>query len=187
MDVIIDAINMLIDDARKDEEFRGWFQSVGAYSRKVLLEPGYVLDPKCNSEGCAIRDSGRRFYDEKYKPDFDRLFDSIGTWFGAIGEDPLIKRFSDDWARFTHDLLFDNEGNLKFKPDLWMDIRKIIVPSIVDRVSMFLPVLPTNCLTNYTGRTRPYSASRVYRRFTGSYRREPNPSGPQPLPEPRRA
>lgn len=140
MDVIINAINTLIDDARSDEEFRRWFKSVGAYLRKVLLEPGYVLDPKCNPEGREVRESGRRFYDEKYKSHFDHLFDSIGTWFKAVGEDPLVKRFSDDWARFTHALLFDNEGSLKFKPDLWMDIRKVIFPSIVDRVRTFLPV-----------------------------------------------
>lgn len=134
MDIIIDAINTLIDDAKDDEEFRRWFQSVGAYSRKVLLEPGYVLEQKCNSEGCEIRDSGRHFYDEKYKSHFDHLFDSIGTWFSSMSEDPLNQRFGDDWARFTRDLLFDREGSLKFKPDLWMDIRKVIIPSIVDRV-----------------------------------------------------
>jgi hypothetical protein len=184
MDIIIDGINALIDDAKNDEEFRRWFQSVGAYMRKVLLEPGYVLEPRCNTEGCEVRDSGRRFYDERYKSHFDHLFDSIGVWFTAVGEDPLIQRFSDDWARFTRDLLFDREGGLKFKPDLWMDIRNVIVPSIVDRVSPFLPVLPTNSLTYSTGRTHPYSASRVYRRFAGSCRREPYPSGPQPLPEP---
>ena len=144
MNIIIDAINTLIDDARGDEEFRQWFQSVGAYSRKVLLDPGYVLEPMCNSEGRKVRDSGRRFYDEKYKADFDHLFDSIGTWFSAMGEDPLNKRFGDDWARFTHDLLFDREGSLKFKPDLWMDIRKVIVPSIVDRVRSFLTIFQTN-------------------------------------------
>jgi hypothetical protein len=134
MDDIIDAINDLIDVAKHDEEFRQWFQSVDAYSRKVLLEPGYVLEPVCNSEGRQVRDSGRRFYDEKYKMHFDPLFDSIGTWFSAMGEDPLNKRFGDDWAHLTRDLLFDSEGSLKFKPDLWMDIRKVILPSIVDRV-----------------------------------------------------
>ncbi|KAH9984085.1 hypothetical protein BJV74DRAFT_848879 [Russula compacta] len=134
MDTIIDAINKLIDDAKNDEEFRRWFQTVDAYARNVLLEPGYVLEPRCNSEGRQVRDSGRRFYDEKYKAHFDRLFDSIGTWFSAMGEDPLNRRFADDWARLTRDLLFDSEGSLKFKPDLWMDIRKVILPSIVDRV-----------------------------------------------------
>lgn len=134
MDIIIDPIDQLIDIAKKDEEFRQWLQSVDAYMRKLLLEPGYVLAPGCNLEGCEVRDSGRRFYSEKYKVIFDRLFDSIGTWFGSMGEDPLNKRFGDDWARLTRDLLFDSEGSLKFKPELWMDIRKVILPSIVDRV-----------------------------------------------------
>jgi hypothetical protein len=139
MDVIIDAINQLIDNAKNDEEFRQWFQSVDAYAHKVLLEPGYVLEPMCDSEGHEVRESGRRFYDEKYKAHFDRLFDSIGTWFSAMGEDPLNRRFGDDWARLTRDLLFDSEGSLKFKPGLWMDIRKVILPSIVDRVRSFIP------------------------------------------------
>ncbi|KAI0279401.1 hypothetical protein BGY98DRAFT_968754 [Russula aff. rugulosa BPL654] len=134
MDIIIEPINQLIDDAKNDEEFRQWFQSVDAYTRKLLLEPGYVLEPACNSEGRQVRESGRRFYSEKYKAHFDRLFDSIGTWFSSMGEDPLNKRFGDDWARLTRDLLFDSEGSLKFKPELWMDIRKVILPSIVDRV-----------------------------------------------------
>lgn len=134
MDIVIDPIDQLINIAKNDEEFRQWLQSVDAYMRKLLLEPGYVLEPGCNSEGRQVRDSGRRFYSEKYKANFDRLFDSIGTWFGSMGEDPLNKRFGDDWARLTRDLLFDSEGSLKFKPELWMDIRKVILPSIVDRV-----------------------------------------------------
>ncbi|KAF8481546.1 hypothetical protein DFH94DRAFT_731269 [Russula ochroleuca] len=134
LDIIIDPINELIDDAKNDEEFRRWFQVVDTYTHKLLLEPGYVLEPLCNSEGGRIRESGRHFYSEKYKAHFDRLFDSIGTWFSAMGEDSLNKRFGDDWARLTRDLLFDSEGSLKFKPELWMDIRKVILPSIVDRV-----------------------------------------------------
>ena len=47
----------------------------------------------------------------------------------------VLSRFGEDWARLTKDLLFDGEGSLKFKPDLWMDIRKVILPSIIDQVS----------------------------------------------------
>jgi len=131
----------------------------------VLLEPGYVLEPRCNSEGLQVRESGRRFYTEKYKSHFDRLFDSIGTWFSAMGEDPLNRRFGDDWARLTRDLLFDSEGSLKFKPDLWMDIRKVILPSIVDRVSNRCSVsVSMKSLSCSTGRTRTHSAYRIHGR-----------------------
>ncbi|SRR6266436_4032434 len=184
MNIIIDPINQLIDDAKNDEEFRQWFQSVDAYTRKLLLEPGYVLESACNSEGHQVRESGRRFYEEKYKAQFDCLFDSIGTWFSAMGEDPLNKRFGDDWARLTHDLLFDSEGSLKFKPELWMDIRKVILPSIVDRVRpCLLDSLLINFLTRYAGRTRTYSSNRVHRRIFGPRRRKSYPSGSQFVPE----
>jgi hypothetical protein len=51
-----------------------------------------------------------------------------------MGEDPTNKQFGEDWAWLTRDLLFDSEGSLKFKPDLWKDIRKVILPTLVDKV-----------------------------------------------------
>ncbi|KDQ55295.1 hypothetical protein JAAARDRAFT_159347 [Jaapia argillacea MUCL 33604] len=139
MNIVVDAINVLIDDARRDEELRAWFTQVDAYARKVLLEPGFVLEPQCNREGNEVKDSGRRFYDDKYKTHFDRLFSSIGDWFKAMGDDPLNQRFGNDWARLTRDLLFDSEGSLKFKPDLWNDVRKVILPTLVDQVG-YIPI-----------------------------------------------
>ncbi|TFK32241.1 hypothetical protein BDQ12DRAFT_659490 [Crucibulum laeve] len=139
MDVFIDSVNVLIDDTRRDEGLRTWFKELDAYSRKVLLEPGYVLEPDCNTQARRLRDSGRQFYDEKYKSHFDNLFDSLGVWFRALGDDPLNKRFGEDWARLTKDLLFDDEGNLKFKPDLWNDIRKVILPQLIEKVG-YIPI-----------------------------------------------
>ncbi|KIJ60506.1 hypothetical protein HYDPIDRAFT_170143 [Hydnomerulius pinastri MD-312] len=139
MNGIFDAANALIDDARRDEEFRSWFKRLDTFIRKLLLEAGYVLEDDCNREGREIRESGRTFWDEKYRGHFDNLFNSIGDWFSAMGEDPLNKRFGEDWARLTRDLLFDSEGSLKFKPDLWSDIRKVIVPTLVDKIG-YVPI-----------------------------------------------
>ena len=36
--------------------------------------------------------------------------------------------------RLTQNILFDSEGSLKFKTDLWNDIRSVIVPTLVDKV-----------------------------------------------------
>ncbi|KAH7919183.1 hypothetical protein BV22DRAFT_1108163 [Leucogyrophana mollusca] len=139
MDIVFDAANALIDDARRDEEFRSWFKRLDSYVRKILLEAGYVLEDDCNREGNEIRESGRTFWDDKYKSHFDNLFKATGDWFSAMGEDPLNKRFGEDWARLTRDLLFDSEGSLKFKPDLWGDIRKVILPALVDKVG-YVPI-----------------------------------------------
>ena len=138
-DIIWNAMNQLIDDSRNDKELREWFSRVDTFIRKTLLEPGFVLEPQCNKEAKELRESGRQFYDGKYKNHFDNMFNSVSTFFRAMSEDPLNKRFGDDWARLTKDLLFDSEGSLKFKQDLWMDVRKVILPTLVDQVG-FVPI-----------------------------------------------
>ncbi|KAG6890844.1 hypothetical protein C0992_012483 [Termitomyces sp. T32_za158] len=139
MESIVDAFNVLRDDAQRDKELRDWFKELDTYVHQVLLEPGYVLDPACNDRAVQLRESGRRFYDVKYKGHFDRLFNSTGNWFKAMGEDPLNKQFGEDWARLTHDLLFDSDGSLKFKKDLWNDVRHVILPQIIDQVG-YIPI-----------------------------------------------
>ncbi|KAL4069133.1 hypothetical protein J3A83DRAFT_4535807 [Scleroderma citrinum] len=139
MDMIFDAADALTDDAKRDEEFRDWIKRLYAFIRKALLEAGYVLGEECDHEGHEIRESGRKFWDEKYRGHIDYVFNAIGNWFSAMAEDPLNKRFGEDWARLTRDLLFDSEGSLKFKPELWSDIRKVIVPTLVDKVG-YIPI-----------------------------------------------
>jgi hypothetical protein len=128
-----------VDDSRRDKELSDWFRDVNGYIRKVLLRPGYVLDEECNTDGRRLQETGRHFYDQKYKAHFDDLFESVGTWFKGMSEDPLNVRFGQDWARLTRDLLFDNEGRLTFKGDLWHDIRKVILPQLIENVG-YLPI-----------------------------------------------
>ena len=52
------------------------------------MDAGYVIEPECNNQGNRLRESGRAFYDDKYKGHFDRLFESVGEWFKAIGGGP---------------------------------------------------------------------------------------------------
>jgi hypothetical protein len=137
--LIFDSIGALNDDAHRDEEFRAWFKRLHTYIRKLLLEAGYVLGDECGREGKDIRESGRKFWDQKYRAHFDNAFNAIGDWFSSMGHDPLNKQFGEDWARLTRDLLFDSEGSLKFKSALWSDIRRVIVPTLVDKVG-YLPI-----------------------------------------------
>jgi hypothetical protein len=58
-------------------------------SGQILLEPGYVLEDRCNEDGKELRETGRRFYDDKYRTEFDDLFQNVSAWFNAMGEDPV--------------------------------------------------------------------------------------------------
>jgi len=136
MDTTRDTANALIDDANKDEELREWFKTFNAYVRKILPQAGYVLEPDCNNRGNQIRDSARQFYVGEYKNHFDNLFSSVRDWFKAMCEEPTNQRFREDWARLTKDSC---EGSLKFKLDLWSDIRTVTVPILVNKVG-YIPI-----------------------------------------------
>lgn len=139
LDIIGNAMRQLYEDSRNDEGLRNWFSEVNSFARDSLMQPGYVLEDACNDRANQLRDTGRQYYDDKYKNHFNNLFNSAGDWFTAWGNDPLNRRFGQDWARLTKDLLFDSEGSLKFKPELWTDIRKTILPSLIDNVG-YIPI-----------------------------------------------
>ncbi|KAH7100372.1 hypothetical protein BKA62DRAFT_706845 [Auriculariales sp. MPI-PUGE-AT-0066] len=139
LDDVINAAQRLWEDAQNDEELRDWWHRVDRYIRRTLLEPGFILQPQCNNEGRALREESHKFFDERYKTHKDNMLDAIGAWFRAFGEDPLNKRFGDDWARLTKDLLFDENGGLTFKPHLWNDVRTVIIPELARHVA-YIPI-----------------------------------------------
>ncbi|KAJ6451660.1 hypothetical protein C8R47DRAFT_300002 [Mycena vitilis] len=136
---IFDAAKVMARDAKEDEGLRNWWGGVDEYVRKVLLQPGYVVEPACNTRAKELRESGRGFYEDKYKGHFDALGDAVGNWFRSMASDPLNKTFGEDWARLTRDLLFDSEGNLQFKKTLWDDVRGVILPTVADKVG-YIPI-----------------------------------------------
>ncbi|KAJ3732816.1 hypothetical protein DFJ43DRAFT_1071512 [Lentinula guzmanii] len=198
-DDIWDPINALIDDAQRDQEFRQWWSEIDEWIEKVLLTPGYVIEPASSNRGRELFESGKRFYgsgqtdDEvnepqplsgatgsapnagtssyvpyqvgdinaagtnpttqhvpgaqsspnaqapvrgKYREHFDNVFDGIGKFVGGIGSDPLNRQFGTDIQRLTKDLLFDSDGKLTFKPELWNDVRTTIIPGLIQRIGV---------------------------------------------------
>ncbi|KXN84161.1 hypothetical protein AN958_00365 [Leucoagaricus sp. SymC.cos] len=119
-----------VNDYRRGPGLQPQFKTVNDYVRRVLLESGFVLEPKCNAEGRELREPRRHFYDDKYRPHFDYLFNRVGAWFNATSKDP---HFGKDWAQLTKDLVFDSEGSLKFKPELWNDVHRVILPQVIDQ------------------------------------------------------
>lgn len=139
MDPIFDAVNALYTDADNDPELRQWFTSLSHYVRACLVEPGYILEDESTEEGRRLKETGKKFFDVKYRDHKDNLFNAIGDWFKAMGEDPVNQRFGEDWKRLTKDILFDDIGALEFKPHLWNDIREEILPSLIQQVG-YIPL-----------------------------------------------
>ena len=72
---------------------------------------------------------------------------AVRDWFGAIAQDPVNKMFGSSCSQLVRDLLMDSEGDIKYKPDLWMDIRKVILPNIISEVNPCLRLLLTSTLS----------------------------------------
>jgi hypothetical protein len=97
------------------------------------------LQPDSDRAASELTKNGRQYWDGKYRSHFEGVFDRIGTFFGAMGDDVLNKRLGDDLGRLSRDILFDAEGKLTYKPELWQVIRKVILPSIIERVG-YVPI-----------------------------------------------
>ena len=96
----------------------------------------------------------------------DIIFDAANALIDDANKDEeLPKRFGEDWVRLVRDLLFDSEGSLTFKPGLWNDIRKVILPTLVDKVkfSISFQFLYSLTFVFSTGRLHPHPARRIYR------------------------
>lgn len=44
------------------------------------------------------------------------------------------RQFGQDWAKLAKDLVFNSEGELTFKRELWDDVRKVLLPTFIDKV-----------------------------------------------------
>ncbi|KAF5313068.1 hypothetical protein D9619_003844 [Psilocybe cf. subviscida] len=53
-------------------------------------------------------------------------------WFKALSGDPINKQLCRDRDRLTRDLLFDSQVVLKFRFELWDEIRSVILPTQIE-------------------------------------------------------
>lgn len=86
MQPIFDAIQVLGDDARQDEGCRNWLNQVDEYTRRLLMEPGYVLQPDSDTRANQLKEDGRVYWNDKYKSHFDNVFNQVGKFFTAMGD-----------------------------------------------------------------------------------------------------
>ena len=50
-----------------------------------------------------------------------------------------MSRLGNDFARLAKELLFSEDGGLTYKPELWTDIRKVILPSLINSIG-YIPI-----------------------------------------------
>lgn len=61
-DLVLVKAQTIAQDARDDQELREWWSRVGTYLRRLLVESGYIVEPKSGSDGRKLLDDGKKFY-----------------------------------------------------------------------------------------------------------------------------
>lgn len=139
MQPIFDAVDVLYTDAQNDDELRHWWNSLGSYVKRILLEEGYILQDQSTEDGKQIREKGRKFWDHKYKGHRQDLLDSIEEFAYAYNDDPLNKQLGVDIKQLLKDLVYDGDGKLTYKPHLISDLRHTIIPQVLGKAG-YLPI-----------------------------------------------
>jgi hypothetical protein len=139
MTPMFEAVNQIYLDAQEDPELREWFKALDRYVRRVLQEPGYVMKEQCDADGRQIRDSGKKFWSERYASHRENLFSEIEKFFTSYADDPLNVQFGQNWKKLTKDLFLNSDGNFELKPHLWQDITGVILPELLRNVG-YIPI-----------------------------------------------
>ncbi|KDN53599.1 hypothetical protein K437DRAFT_241804 [Tilletiaria anomala UBC 951] len=140
---MVDAIDQIYTDVRNDPELKDWFSKLDKFLRSCLQLPGFIMKDEANTQARQLVESGKKFFvaadgreQGKYVAHKDRLFDEIQSFFLAMGNDPLNKKFGEDWKRLTQDLFLDAEGKATFKSHLWKDVRDPILPELMSHIGL---------------------------------------------------
>lgn len=70
-------------DANNDPELKSWFTTFGKYIRRVLQEPGFVMTDECDEQGRVLRQNGKGFFSERYRPHREAWTNAVENWFKA--------------------------------------------------------------------------------------------------------
>jgi len=86
-------------DSCEDEGLHNWLRQVVRYSRKWLLELGYILHPDSNICALQLKEDSCIHWNDKYKSHFDNVFDQIGGFPTAMGD---VSPFQSAYTHPTH-------------------------------------------------------------------------------------
>lgn len=139
MQPIFNATDDIYTDVQNDSELKAWFHELDSYIRKVLQEPGYVYEENCDSEARRLKENGKGFFSERYRPHREAWINAVQNWFTAYADDPLNVQLGEDVKRLTKNLVLDSDGKLTYKPHLLNDIRSVILPELLNYIG-YVPV-----------------------------------------------
>lgn len=123
---------------REDPELRGFLADCDAFLRRCATEPGYVMDPACESQGhelkIRLQTSG-----VEYRADLQRLIQLLRTFFTAAPRDPVLLALKSSVSHLARDLTMGRQYFYLPSKQIWHDLINDILPPIFNKATFPIP------------------------------------------------
>lgn len=138
LDPIVKELRALAAESKDDDELRVYYTDLGAYTHRVIREPGFAENNQdFERDAGGLVERGRQVI-EKYNYRFGNISYEVRNFSSALAANKTTQRLQKDTSALISDLFLDEKGNPTFKPDLVRDLSKL-VPILIDRLA-YLPV-----------------------------------------------
>lgn len=141
LDHLIRNVNAIIDKINKDEQVRGYFDSLRGYMMRSMDRPELLNDEAAINEGRRLIRRGRKLQDQKIYGNISAINNELRELVEAVDQDPATIRLRESMKTLVSDLVLDSSGNFVYKPEVLDQLKTIIVNSIVERLRVPLPTI----------------------------------------------
>jgi hypothetical protein len=140
LDRLSDLIYRWVDMVQGDERFTAFWSDVRRYANEALENPEIVLDEGRAQQLNGLIDRARELaQDVRYNDLTDQMLSEGRRLLDSLRSDPTTNKLIDDVRRLFRDLLFDQKGNLVFKPEELRQF-KILLTSLILEELKYIPI-----------------------------------------------
>ncbi|OAD78793.1 hypothetical protein PHYBLDRAFT_86476, partial [Phycomyces blakesleeanus NRRL 1555(-)] len=139
LDPLLESIQKVFYDIKNDSKLHGYYEDVTGYLKRLLKDPGYVDSEQSTKDGEKLLRTGQKVTKGRYQHLFYDMLDESKEISRAMAEDPVALEINKRLRNIHKDLWLDSEGNPAFKPQLLTDMRKTLLPAILEQIK-YVPI-----------------------------------------------
>jgi len=138
LDPLINAVQDLGNNIRRDDELRSYFDELKQFVDKSLRDPQFVQETDYVEHGSRLIDRGRYLLLERYSDDTRRVVDEASAFNQALQNDKLTSQWAKDFETLVGDIFLDEKGLPTVKFELIKDFAKIL--TVIGDKMKYLPL-----------------------------------------------
>jgi hypothetical protein len=139
LDPFLRRVRHIVRIFRRDPEGRQVFLDIRSFLRDVLKEPTLLDDPAFHDRGRALLRRATSLHNRKLNKHLTGAFYEAKELVNSAANDPALNALRRDMKRLMKDIILDREGNVTIKPEALDQLRRIIVSTLIQKMTIPLP------------------------------------------------